>query len=69
MIPARFASTRLPGKPLVDILGKPMVQHVYERALREQDVRTVLATTHDMLVTAHLMTDQNSDPLRRQIFP
>lgn len=31
IIPARYASTRFPGKPLVDIGGKPMVQHVYER--------------------------------------
>jgi 3-deoxy-manno-octulosonate cytidylyltransferase (CMP-KDO synthetase) len=30
IIPARFASTRFPGKPLVDIFGKPMIQHVYE---------------------------------------
>lgn len=32
LIPARYASTRFPGKPLADILGKPMIQHVYERA-------------------------------------
>lgn len=32
IIPARYASTRFPGKPLVDILGKPMIQHVFERA-------------------------------------
>ena len=32
LIPARYASTRFPGKPLVDIAGKPMVQHVYEKA-------------------------------------
>jgi len=32
VIPARYASTRLPGKPLLDIAGKPMIQHVYERA-------------------------------------
>ncbi|MBL4639193.1 MAG: 3-deoxy-manno-octulosonate cytidylyltransferase [Kordiimonadaceae bacterium] len=33
VIPARFASSRLPGKPLADILGKPMIQHVWERAM------------------------------------
>lgn len=33
VIPARYGSSRLPGKPLVDIAGKPMIQHVYERAL------------------------------------
>ena len=32
VIPARYGSSRLPGKPLADIGGKPMVQHVYERA-------------------------------------
>ena len=31
IIPARYASTRFPGKPLADIQGKPMIQHVYER--------------------------------------
>lgn len=34
MIPARMASTRLPGKPLADIGGKPMIVHVYERAVK-----------------------------------
>lgn len=33
IIPARYASTRLPGKPLIDLAGKPMIQHVYERVL------------------------------------
>ena len=32
IIPSRYASTRLPGKPLCDIAGKPMVQRVYEQA-------------------------------------
>ena len=32
IIPARYGSTRFPGKPLVDIQGKPMIQHVYENA-------------------------------------
>lgn len=33
LIPARYASTRFPGKPLVEIIGKPMIQHVYEKAI------------------------------------
>ena len=33
VIPARYASTRLPGKPLADIAGKPMIQHVCELSL------------------------------------
>jgi 3-deoxy-manno-octulosonate cytidylyltransferase (CMP-KDO synthetase) len=47
VIPARYGSTRLPGKPLADILGKPMVQHVYERALQVPQVQTVLVATDD----------------------
>jgi len=44
IIPARYASTRLPGKPLLDIAGKPMVQHVYEQAIKSQAHRVVVAT-------------------------
>jgi len=38
IIPARFASTRFPGKPLVDIFGKPMIQHVYEKTQKVFDI-------------------------------
>jgi 3-deoxy-manno-octulosonate cytidylyltransferase (CMP-KDO synthetase) len=44
VIPARYASTRLPGKPLADIGGKPMVRHVYERACESGASRVVIAT-------------------------
>ena len=44
IIPARFASSRLPGKPLLDIAGKPMIQHVWERALESDASRVVIAT-------------------------
>lgn len=44
IIPARFASTRLPGKVILDIAGKPMVQHVYERALESGAESVVIAT-------------------------
>jgi 3-deoxy-manno-octulosonate cytidylyltransferase (CMP-KDO synthetase) len=50
VIPARYGSTRLPGKPLADILGKPMVQHVYERALLVPRVHAVLVATDDARV-------------------
>ncbi|MGK5024302.1 3-deoxy-manno-octulosonate cytidylyltransferase [Janthinobacterium sp. RB2R34] len=50
VIPARYASTRLPGKPLLEILGKPMVQHVYERALQVPGVDTVVVATDDARV-------------------
>ncbi|GAA5523530.1 3-deoxy-manno-octulosonate cytidylyltransferase [Microbulbifer aestuariivivens] len=44
VIPARFGSSRLPGKPLADIAGKPMIQHVYERAGESSAARVVVAT-------------------------
>ena len=44
VIPARYASTRLPGKPLLDIAGKPMLQHTYERALASEADRVIIAT-------------------------
>ncbi|HZP82313.1 MAG TPA: 3-deoxy-manno-octulosonate cytidylyltransferase [Chthonomonadaceae bacterium] len=47
LIPARLASTRLPDKPLLDILGWPMVRHVWERARRAQGVSEVAIATPD----------------------
>ncbi|MCG3723054.1 3-deoxy-manno-octulosonate cytidylyltransferase [Vibrio cincinnatiensis] len=44
VIPARYQSTRLPGKPLADIAGKPMVQWVYEQALQSGAERVIVAT-------------------------
>ncbi len=44
LIPARYASTRLPGKPLLDIGGKPMLQRVYEQALASGAASVVIAT-------------------------
>ncbi len=52
IIPARFGSTRLPGKPLSDILGKPMIQHVYERASRARGLDRVLVATDDERIAA-----------------
>lgn len=44
IIPARYNSSRLPGKPLLDIAGKPMIQHVYERAKESQASDIIIAT-------------------------
>lgn len=46
VIPARYASTRLPAKPLADIAGKPMIQHVWERACEASADRVIVATDH-----------------------
>jgi 3-deoxy-manno-octulosonate cytidylyltransferase (CMP-KDO synthetase) len=50
IIPARFGATRLPGKPLSDIHGRPMIQHVYERARRARSVERVLVATEDQRI-------------------
>ncbi|MGH7852475.1 MAG: 3-deoxy-manno-octulosonate cytidylyltransferase [Candidatus Binatia bacterium] len=47
IIPARYGSTRLPGKPLADIGGKPMIQHVYESTLKAPGLERVLVATDD----------------------
>lgn len=52
VIPARYASTRLPGKPLADIAGKPMIQHVYERATESKAGRVVVATDDERILAA-----------------
>lgn len=52
VIPARYGSTRLPGKPLLDIGGKPMVQWVYERACQSGASRIVVATDDQRIVDA-----------------
>lgn len=52
VIPARYASTRLPGKPLQDIAGKPMVQHVWEQAKKSSAERVVVATDDARIVEA-----------------
>ena len=52
IIPARYASTRLPGKPLCDIAGKPMIVRVYERAVRARLVQDVVVATDDERIRA-----------------
>ncbi len=47
VIPARYASTRLPGKPLADIHGKPLIRHVYERAALAARCDGLLVATED----------------------
>src|SRR2546428_1153664 len=53
VIPARYGSTRLAGKPLISLAGKPMIQRVYERAkLAEQADRVIVATDDQRIVKA-----------------
>ena len=52
VIPARYGSQRLPAKPLADVCGKPMIQHVYERAARAKLVHAVFVATDDERIAA-----------------
>jgi 3-deoxy-manno-octulosonate cytidylyltransferase (CMP-KDO synthetase) len=52
VIPARMQATRLPGKPLADIHGKPMIVHVWERAMAAEAGRVVVATDAEEIATA-----------------
>lgn len=68
VIPARYGSSRLPGKPLIELAGKPMVQHVYERAC-ETGVSDIIIATDDQRIESVardfganvMMTDPNHD--------
>ncbi len=52
IIPARFGSTRLPGKPLAQIGGRPMIQHVYESAAKAKVLDRVIVATDDRRIEA-----------------
>lgn len=54
IIPARYASTRFPGKPLADIQGKSMIQRVYEQASRSKLVDEVVVATDDARIAEHV---------------
>lgn len=52
VIPSRYASARLPGKPLLELNGKPMIQHVHERGCESGAVEVVIATDDDRIADA-----------------
>ncbi len=52
VIPSRYGSSRLPGKPLLSIGDKPMVQHVWERASRSAAERVIIATDDERIEQA-----------------
>lgn len=69
VIPARFASTRLPGKPLKDIAGKPMVVRVYERASQAKKVSETLVATDDERIRAAVESCGGKAMMTRQDHP
>lgn len=52
VIPARYASQRLPGKPLIDINGKPMIEHVYARGIESGAAEVIIATDDERIASA-----------------
>jgi 3-deoxy-manno-octulosonate cytidylyltransferase (CMP-KDO synthetase) len=54
VIPARYASTRFPGKPLIDLAGKSMIQRVYEQACKAKLLSQVVVATDDERILLHL---------------
>jgi 3-deoxy-manno-octulosonate cytidylyltransferase (CMP-KDO synthetase) len=56
IIPARFASTRFPGKALVDIKGKTMIQRVYEQAQKSNALDTLVVATDDVRILEHVLS-------------
>lgn len=53
IIPSRYASSRFPGKPLVELHGKSMIQHVYERAKQSQQLERIVVATDDDRIYEH----------------
>lgn len=53
IIPARYASTRFPGKPLIDIMGKTMLQRVYEQTSKSKKLSSVVIATDDERISSH----------------
>lgn len=56
IIPARYASSRFPGKPLVDIAGKSMIQRVYERCLLSKSLNEAVVATDDDRIANHVQS-------------
>src|SRR6476620_3321939 len=54
IIPARYASTRLPGKALADIGGRPMIEHVYRRVAASSAVSQVIIATDDLRIATRV---------------
>ena len=54
IVPARYESSRFPGKPLAELLGKPMLHHVYTRAMSAKNVDEVVIATDSPLISAEM---------------
>ena len=62
VIPARFASSRFPGKPLADILGKPMIRHVWERCVEALGPEHVYVANRALDLSSWMRSDWPTRP-------
>jgi 3-deoxy-manno-octulosonate cytidylyltransferase (CMP-KDO synthetase) len=69
VIPARYASTRFPGKPLADILGKSMVQRVYEQSMKCNKLSAVIVATDDERIYNHVLSFGGQAVITRENHP
>ena len=69
IIPARYASTRFPGKPLIDIQGKSMIQRVYEQASKSKMLDKVVVATDDARIKEHVATFGGEVVMTREDHP
>jgi len=67
IIPARYGSTRLPGKPLIKVKGKTIIQHVYERASMSEVLNKVIVATDDVRIYNHVRKFGGSAIMTRQV--
>ncbi len=63
IIPARYDSTRLPGKALLDLAGKPMIQHVYEHCVDSGAESVVVATDDNRIAEAANALEYDDDDI------
>ena len=66
IIPARYASTRFPGKPLVDIGGKTMIQRVYEQATKAKLLSKVIVATDDERIVQEVLSFNGNVAMTRR---
>jgi 3-deoxy-manno-octulosonate cytidylyltransferase (CMP-KDO synthetase) len=69
IIPARYASTRFPGKPLADMAGKTMIQRVYERVATAKVIDDVIVATDDQRILDHVLGFGGKAIMTRQDHP
>ena len=69
VIPARFASTRFPGKPLVDLDGKSMLQHVWEKCIQVENSDNVIVATDNKKIENHCKKNGITLPRLPTTFP